>query len=583
MKDESRSNLKDEENDFMLDNYYGDETLEELTVAVIMMARIQPANNNANSEPSYDAMAISEKNPKRLKKAIAAQPKMYHGAMLHSTNLKIDSPDFEEILEDAKEIGSSNSVRRPKSKDTKSKNRVLKNTNGKSSSAYIRKTPSSVRIDSNKSETKNSNECQSNNLEADDLLTDSRESNLYTISISDLVVCSPVDLMSKATSTYSWLWHRRLSHLNFGTTNQLTLIDLVNWLLKFKYNKDHLCSACEKGKSKKASFPSKLVPSTESKLELIHMDLCGPMRVERPDLNYLNFQDTSDDMNEIPSQQDLDNLLGPLEPIIQESSIPVLDTRSDEQLQEDVAELDGNTIMHSFENPKFEEDESSSNYQDPSNIYEFHQQHRYTDNLTEPKNIKEAIVDHSWIESVQDELNQFKRQDLWELVPLPKGRHAIKVKWLSKNKTDAKNTIIWNKSRLVAKGYSQQEGIDFEESSAPVARLEAVRMFVAYAAHKHITIYQTDVKTAFFNGPLKEEVFHLYVHIIKHTQLKKTSKRSKGSFDADLARCLDDYKSTCGGLQFLGDKLVSWSSKKQDCTVMSTTEAEYVSLSAYCA
>ncbi|GKE44230.1 retrovirus-related pol polyprotein from transposon TNT 1-94, partial [Tanacetum coccineum] len=86
------------------------------------------------------------------------------------------------------------------------------------------------------------------------------------------------------------------------------------------------------------------------------------------------------------------------------------------------------------------------------------------------------MVDHSWIESVQDELNQFKRLDLWELVPLPKGRHAIKVKWLWKNKTDAKNIIIRNKSRLVAKGYSQQEGIDFEESFAPVARLEAVRI-----------------------------------------------------------------------------------------------------------
>ncbi|GKF60035.1 retrovirus-related pol polyprotein from transposon TNT 1-94, partial [Tanacetum coccineum] len=85
--------------------------------------------------------------------------------------------------------------------------------------------------------------------------------------------------------------------------------------------------------------------------------------------------------------------------------------------------------------------------------------------------------------------------------------YAIKVKWLWKNKTDAENTVIWKKSRLVAKGYSQQEGIDFEESFAPVARLEAVRMFVAYVAHKNFTIYQMDVKTAFLNGPLKEEVF----------------------------------------------------------------------------
>ncbi|GJU11033.1 retrovirus-related pol polyprotein from transposon TNT 1-94 [Tanacetum coccineum] len=108
---------------------------------------------------------------------------------------------------------------------------------------------------------------------------------------------------------------------------------------------------------------------------------------------------------------------------------------------------------------------------------------------------------------MQDELSQFKRLDVWQLVPLPEGRHAIKVKWLWKNKTDAENTVIRNKSRLVAKGYSQQEGIDFEESFAPVARLEAVCMFVAYTTHKNFTIYQMDVKTTFLNGSLKEEVF----------------------------------------------------------------------------
>ncbi|GJV42176.1 integrase, catalytic region, zinc finger, CCHC-type containing protein [Tanacetum coccineum] len=104
-----------------------------------------------------------------------------------------------------------------------------------------------------------------------------REANLYTISISsDMDASSPVCLMSKATSTKSWLWHRRLSHLNSGTINDLTRLDLVDGLPKFKYGKDHLCSACERGKSKKASHPPKLVPSDHSKLELLHMDLCGP-------------------------------------------------------------------------------------------------------------------------------------------------------------------------------------------------------------------------------------------------------------------------------------------------------------------
>ncbi|GJZ65601.1 integrase, catalytic region, zinc finger, CCHC-type containing protein [Tanacetum coccineum] len=124
-----------------------------------------------------------------------------------------------------------------------------------------------------------STRCYRWNLEGDDLLTGSRDSNLYPISISKMVAFSPVCLMSRTTSTKSWLWHRRLSHLNFGTINQLTTKDLVDGLLKFMYNKDHLCSACEQGKSKKASFLPKLVPSTESKLELLHMDLYGPMRV----------------------------------------------------------------------------------------------------------------------------------------------------------------------------------------------------------------------------------------------------------------------------------------------------------------
>ncbi|GJT49281.1 integrase, catalytic region, zinc finger, CCHC-type containing protein [Tanacetum coccineum] len=104
--------------------------------------------------------------------------------------------------------------------------------------------------------------------EGDDFFTGGRESNLYTISISDMAASSHICLMSKVTSTKSWLWHRRLSHLNFGTINDLTRLDLVYGLPKFIYGKDHLCSACERGKSKKASHPPKLVPSDHSKLEL---------------------------------------------------------------------------------------------------------------------------------------------------------------------------------------------------------------------------------------------------------------------------------------------------------------------------
>nr|GFD24673.1 retrovirus-related Pol polyprotein from transposon TNT 1-94 [Tanacetum cinerariifolium] len=110
-------------------------------------------------------------------------------------------------------------------------------------------------------------------------------------------------------------------------------------------------------------------------------------------------------------------------------------------------------------------------------------------------------------ESMQEELHQFDRLDVWELVDRPLCKNVINMKWLWKNKHDDENTIIRNKSHLVAKGYAQKEGIDFEESFAPVARLEAVRLFITYVAHKYFNVYQMDVKTAFLYGPLKEEVY----------------------------------------------------------------------------
>ncbi|GJT99296.1 retrovirus-related pol polyprotein from transposon TNT 1-94 [Tanacetum coccineum] len=592
--------------------------------------------------------------------------------------------------------------------------------------------------------------CYVQNLEGDDLLTGGRDSNLYTISISDMAASSPICLMSKATSTKSWLWHRRLSHLNFGTINDLTKLDLVDGLPKFKYGKDHLCSACERGKSKKASHPPKLIPSDYSKLELLHMDLYGLTRVasvngkkyilvivddfskftwiltdngtefknatlkayyeklgimqqfliartpqqngvvERrnrtlveaartmliflrlpeflwaeavattcftqnrsiintrpnktpyellrgrkpnveyfyvfgslcyptndrddlgkmkpkahigfdeltaiasehdclePELQRFNNQNSSDDLMNTPSKEDLDNLFGPMfedyfkqksfdttinsaaqpnhdqedspstsSTIVDTHEAPSVVTKSDEQTspislqesdefnQEDSADFDGNTKFIPYDSLNHEEIESSTTNLEPSNMQNFHQvqpsthiwtkdhpldqvigdlskpvmtrQWLHTDSevcmyaLTvstfEPKKIKEAMAGHSWIESIQDEFNQFERLQIWELVPRPEGKNVIALKWLWKKKCDAENIVVRNKTRLVAKGYKQEEGIDFEESFSPVARLEAVRMFISFATHMNITIFQMDVKTDFLNGPLKEEVY----------------------------------------------------------------------------
>nr|GEZ17190.1 integrase, catalytic region, zinc finger, CCHC-type, peptidase aspartic, catalytic [Tanacetum cinerariifolium] len=181
----------------------------------------------------------------------------------------------------------------------------------------------------------------------DDLLTRDRESNLYIISISDMAASSPVCLMSKATSTKSWLWHRRLSHLNFGTINGLTKHDLVDGLPKFKYGKYHLCSACERGKSKKASHPPKVVPSNHSKLELLHIDLCGPMRVASINGKRYILVIVNDYSRFTWIRTDNST----------ESKMKLLNLHDN---QEDSADFNGNTTFVPYDAPKFEEDESST-------------------------------------------------------------------------------------------------------------------------------------------------------------------------------------------------------------------------------
>ncbi|GJX60618.1 retrovirus-related pol polyprotein from transposon TNT 1-94 [Tanacetum coccineum] len=247
-----------------------------------------------------------------------------------------------------------------------------------------------------------------------------------------------------------------------------------------------------------------------------------------------------------------------------EQTSPISLTEADEFDQEDTADFDGNAQFVPYNPPSHEEIESSTTALEPSNVQNFHQVQPSTHIWTkdhpldryctiEPKNIKEAMADHSWIESMQDELNQFERLQVWELVPRPEGKNIIALKWLWKNKCDAENIVVRNKTRLVAKGYKQEEGIDFEESFAPVARLEAVRMFIAYVAHKNITIFQMDVKTAFLNGPLKEEVYLLKKHGLDECVSMSTPMATE-RLDADLQGTPTDqttYRRMIGGLMYL--------------------------------
>ncbi|GJU04207.1 retrovirus-related pol polyprotein from transposon TNT 1-94 [Tanacetum coccineum] len=180
----------------------------------------------------------------------------------------------------------------------------------------------------------------------------------------------------------------------------------------------------------------------------------------------------------------------------------------------------------------------------------------------------------------------------------------IKLKWIYKVKTDEFGGVLKNKARLVSQGFRQEEGIDFEESFTPVARIEAIRIFVANAANKNMMIFQMDVKTNFLNGELKEE--NKLDEDLQGTPVDATLYRGMiGSlmepltWDSGTRRipiCPNNIfrphityvfrtleRSTSGSAQFLGDKLVSWSSKKQKSIAISSTKAEYIALSECCA
>ena len=129
--------------------------------------------------------------------------------------------------------------------------------------------------------------------------------------------------------------------------------------------------------------------------------------------------------------------------------------------------------------------------------------------ITEPTKVDEAFLEPEWIQAMQEELHQFELNNVWELVkrPDPRKHNIIGTKWIYRNKQDENGLVVRNKARLVAQGYTQVEGIDFDETFAPVARLEAIRILLAYANHHDITLYQMDVKSAFLNGKLEEEVY----------------------------------------------------------------------------
>ncbi|GJY68756.1 putative ribonuclease H-like domain-containing protein [Tanacetum coccineum] len=630
--------------------------------------------------------------------------------------------------------------------------------------------------------------CFVRDINGADLLKGSRRTNLYTISIDDMMKSSPICLLSKASKSKSWLWHRRLNHLNFGTINDLARKDLVE-VTKFEVKKDHLCSACQLGKSKKYSYKPKSKNTNMEVLHTLHMDLCGLMRVKflrskdetpefvinflkqiqvglnkivryirtdngtefvnqvmfkyyegvgifyqksisrtpqqngvverrnhtlmeasmfsiapmflwaaavatacytqnrslihtrhnktpyelvhdkKPDLTFLRVfgamcypTNDSEDLGKLHAKADIGVFVGyapsrkgyrvyykrthrimetihvtfdemhqtmapvrissgpepimmtpgqlnsglPLTYVHATTYVPPTDkeleilfepmfdeyfeqSRVNEQVPSATivnAEVvppgtslsttfaqdapstsvspssldmqppaqhqgvaDGPIVedtpitqhaLHPLFNPVTREPGSAQSSSEDVSLAEPNQVTQPPDHLrkwskdhpldnivrnpsrpvstrkqlasdalwccfntelskVKPKNFKMAVTEDSWFEAMQNEIHKFDRLEVWVLVPKPKGVMIIALKCIYKVKLDEYGDVLKNKARLVAKGYRQDEGIDFEESFANVARIEAIRIFIANAATKNMIIYQMDVKTAFLN------------------------------------------------------------------------------------
>nr|GEX58617.1 hypothetical protein [Tanacetum cinerariifolium] len=205
--------------------------------------------------------------------------------------------------------------------------------------------------------------------------------------------------------------------------------------------------------------------------------------------------------------------------------------------------------------------------------------------VVEPKKVIQALKDPSWIEAMQEELLQFKLPHVWTLVDLPYGKRAIGSKWVFKNKLDERGIVIRNKASLVAQGHTQEEGIDYDQVFTPVARIEAIRLFMAYASFKDFIVYQMDVKSAFLYETIEEEVKEIFRYLKGQTKLglwypKDSLFELEAYTDSDYAGSSLGKKCTTGGCQFLSCRLISWQCKKQTMVANATIEAEYVAASS---
>nr|GEZ68253.1 retrovirus-related Pol polyprotein from transposon TNT 1-94 [Tanacetum cinerariifolium] len=591
--------------------------------------------------------------------------------------------------------------------------------------------------------------CFIRNLDEVDLLTGSRRNNLYTLSLQGMMASSPICLLSKASKTKSWLWHRRLSHLNFGAITHLARQGLVRGLSKLKFEKDHLCSACAMGKSTKKTHKPKSKDTKQEKLYPLHMDLCGPMRVESVNrkkyilvivddysrftwVKFLRSKDETPDFiikflkmiqvgisHETPvarspqqnrvverrnrtlieaahtmliyaqaplflwaevvatacftQNQSIIRLrhgktpyellhsklpdlsffhvenLGKLQP---KADIRIfigyaptkkafriynrLTRRIVETIHVDFNELTTMASEQRSSGPAFNDmtlgtissglvrtSSPLTSYVPPSrNDWDLLFQPLFDELLNPPPSVvnqaleviapitkvippvhanstgspSSIMVDqdapspsktHTTTETQSSVIPQDVGDETLDMEVAHMGNDPLfgvlilEVTSAQSSSTASPQSI--NKARLVARGYRQEKGIDFEESFAPVARLEAIWIFLAYSTHKNMVFYQMDVKTTFLNvdTPMVEKSklnedkegkvvdpshYHVkrifrYLRGTVHRGLwypKDSSFALTDFADADHAGCQDTRRSTSESVYFLGERLISW-------------------------
>ncbi|GKV51061.1 hypothetical protein SLEP1_g57737 [Rubroshorea leprosula] len=450
----------------------------------------------------------------------------------------------------------------------------------------------------------------------------------------------------------SKLWHMRYEHLHFNGLKLLSQKKMVYGLLSI-VPIDDVCEGCVYGKQHRNAFPVGKAWRAKEPLELVHVDICGPMR--NLSLNkskyFLLFTDDFSRMSWVfflvhksealekfqefkafaekecghqikilrtnKGGEFLSNEFGSfckqngikrqltaeavatavhilnISPIknsawewnegkIQHLSCEESESNEPQAEEMEVGQQSSPTLSSPTMSPQsaltpqprrmFTRSMSGAILRKEKPWQQVYDPDTYALLVAKPTCYDEAYGKQEWENSMKKEIDSIEKNNTWELVDKPKGKTPIGVKWVYRVKYKADGSVQKYKARLVAKGYVQEHGIDFLETFSPVTRFETVRLVIALAAQMKWKIFQFDVKSAFLNGWLEEDVYVEQPEgFIVQGKEEKVYKLKKALYGLKQAP-----KSTSGYIFNLGSGAVSWSSKKQECTTLSSSKAEYV-------